>query len=113
MKKILSKVILSISFIVSSITVYSQTSGVSISSTNSPPDPSAGIDVNFSNKGALIPRLTTTQRDAIPNPALGLFIFNTTTNCFNVWIGNAWKQWCGECDFTPPVVGNNSPLCVG
>ncbi|MFY9309826.1 MAG: fibrinogen-like YCDxxxxGGGW domain-containing protein [Bacteroidia bacterium] len=56
------------------------------------PDPSALLDLDASgaNRGLLIPRLTTAQRNAIVNPALSLFIFNTTTNCFEAYMGSAW-----------------------
>jgi uncharacterized protein (TIGR02145 family) len=54
-------------------------SQVSINSDNSSPAPSAGLDVKFSNKGFLPPRMTYSQREAIVNPADGLMIF--CTNC--------------------------------
>lgn len=37
-----------------------------------------------------VPKYTTTQRDAIANPALGLVIYNTTTNKLNVYTGS-WE----------------------
>jgi len=68
-----------------------------ISATGVAPDPSAGLDVNFTNKGVLIPRLTTAQRNAIPSPANSLLIFNTTTGCYEFWDGSAWVILsCGE-----------------
>jgi len=44
-------------------------------------NPSAGLEIEYTNKGFLPPRMTTAQRDAIQNPVLGLQIYNTTTNC--------------------------------
>jgi len=47
------------------------------------PDGSAMLEVTAgasSNKGLLLPRMTTAQRDAITTPATGLTIYNTTTN---------------------------------
>ena len=41
------------------------------------PNSSAALDISSSNKGILIPRLTTTQRNAITNPATGLLIYQT------------------------------------
>lgn len=38
--------------------------------------------------------MTTTQRDAISSPAVGLVIFNTTTNCLNFYNG-FWVETCG------------------
>ena len=50
---------------------------VSISPTGNAPDNSAALDIrDFTNKGVLIPRLTTAQRNAIPSPANSLLIFN-------------------------------------
>ena len=94
---------------------HSQTfsQGIAINGTGADADTSAMLDVVSTNKGILIPRLTTAQRNAIFSPATGLLIFNTTTNCFNVYMGLHWKQICGECDFTPAVSGSNSPTVVG
>ncbi|MBL7997976.1 MAG: hypothetical protein JNL32_04995 [Candidatus Kapabacteria bacterium] len=46
----------------------------------SAPDTSAVLDITSANKGLLVPRLTTLQRDAIVLPAKSLMIFNTTSN---------------------------------
>ncbi|MFB0924050.1 MAG: hypothetical protein QMB65_02005, partial [Vicingaceae bacterium] len=43
------------------------------------PDTSSILDVSSTNKGLLIPRLTTTERDNITLPAKGLIIYNTTS----------------------------------
>ncbi len=40
-------------------------------------DPSAMLDVKSTDKGLLIPRLTTSQRNGISSPATGLLIFQT------------------------------------
>ncbi len=111
MKQNLLKVVFGACFIAFNIAGFGQ--GIAIGSSGSPPDPSAGLDVNFTNKGQLSPRMTTAQRDSISNPALGLFLFNTTTNCFNVYVGNGWRQWCGDCDFNNPLASNNGPICAG
>ena len=50
---------------------------VGINSDNSAPDPSAGLDVKFIDKGVLPPRMTAGQRDAIAGPAEGLMVFCT------------------------------------
>ncbi|WP_340065053.1 hypothetical protein [Ascidiimonas aurantiaca] len=46
------------------------------------PDPSSVLDVTSvnNNTGVLLPRLTTSQRNAIVNPAQGLIIYNTDLN---------------------------------
>jgi len=35
--------------------------------------------------------MTTIQRSAISSPAEGLLIFNTTTKCFESYVGGAWN----------------------
>ena len=78
------------------------------------PDPTAQLDLTSTNKGLLIPRLTTAQRNAIANPALSLFIFNTTTNCFEAYVNNAWNTVsCPSACTTPPTPGIISGItCV-
>jgi uncharacterized protein (TIGR02145 family) len=53
-------------------------------------------------KGVHLPRLTTAERNALipatstdSTKAKGLAVFNTTTDCYNVWSG---KQWLSLCD---------------
>ena len=48
------------------------------------PDPSAMLDVQGNQKGVLFPRMTTADRDLIQNAAMGLMIFNTTTECLEI-----------------------------
>lgn len=62
---------------------------VGIGTTN--PDPSAKLEVASTTKGFLPPRLTTTQRDAIPSPADGLVIFNTTMGALETY-SSGWKR---------------------
>jgi hypothetical protein len=51
--------------------------------------PQGALDVN-STKGALIvPRMTTTQRNAL-TAVNGMIIYNTTTNQFNFYENGAW-----------------------
>lgn len=101
--------VLSISLV--SIAAFAQ--GVGINNAGAPPHSSAGLDVDFNDRGMLVPRMTQNQRDSIQSPALGLLIFNTNTNCFNFWSGSTWRQSCFDCDFQNPTVGSNSPVCEG
>lgn len=50
----------------------------------------AALDIRSTTQGALLPRMTTTQRDAITSPPTGLIIYNTTTNKLNVFT-TAWE----------------------
>jgi hypothetical protein len=63
---------------------------VGIGTTN--PEISSILDIQSTNRGFLLPRLTTTQRDAISLPATGLLIYNTTTSVFNFY-NSGWKDF--------------------
>jgi len=67
---------------------------VGINTDGSDPDPSAGLDVKFNNKGLLPPRMTTLQRNSIQNPAAGLTIYNTDVNCIEFYAGSANGWYC-------------------
>ena len=60
------------------------------------PDESAVLELNSNNQGFLLPRLTDAQRNAIENPALGLVIFNISTNVPNYFNGEAWYNFNDE-----------------
>jgi hypothetical protein len=51
---------------------------------------SAILNVASTTKGALLPRMTTTQRDAISTPVEGMLVFNLTTHVLNYYNGSAW-----------------------
>ncbi len=74
---------------------------------------SAVLDVASTTKGALIPRMTTTQRDAISSPATGLLIYNTSLSALQFYNGSSWDSvgsgaatiTVKEVDATPTVSG--------
>lgn len=81
--------------------------GVAINENGAAPDPSAMLDVQSTEKGVLVPRMSQAQRDAISSPATGLliyqtdnepgFYFNAGTPVSPVWLGIAgsdgiWQQ---------------------
>ena len=87
---------------------------VSISTSNSAPDPSAMLDVKSSTRGVLLPRMTNAERDAIADPATGLFIYNIEEQMLQVYDGTAWKLiYTFPCMSNPPdtIYGNNYPGC--
>jgi hypothetical protein len=90
---------LPILFVVMAMNVCAQ--GVRIADDASAPDASAGLEVDFDNRGFLPPRLTSSQRDAIANPVAGLHIYNTDTNCDNFFNGTSWRELCGNCTPQP------------
>ena len=71
------------------------------------PDASAALDITSTSGGLLIPRLTSAQRDVLSNPAVGLIIFNITTNCLNHYIGAKWLEVCGVELPLPAVLGSS------
>jgi len=89
--------------------------GVGINQTGNDPEQSAGLDVDFQDRGLLIPRLTTEQRDEIASPASTLLIFNTTLKCFQSYLSGQWQNlFCDHvCTTAPPtpdnIDGNDSP----
>ena len=56
------------------------------------PNASALLDLSSTTKGLLLPRMTTTEINAIASPAAGLMVYNTTINhpCF--YNGTAWQR---------------------
>ncbi len=64
------------------------------------------LDIESKTKGVLMPRLTTSERDAInpesssdPNGVDGLLIYNTDTDCYNYW-NRATLSWVSMCQST-------------
>lgn len=92
--------------------------GVTVGS-NNPPDPSAVLDVQSSQQGILIPRMNTAQRNAIPNPAIGLQVYNTDTDCLEMYFSSGgWKPvQCGcnafpNATFNVPAASINNPVTL-
>ena len=71
------------------MTVSGANSNVGIGTTT--PSSKAILDLTSTTKGLLLPRMTTTQRDAITSPDAGLIIYNTTSNKLNFYNGSAWE----------------------
>ncbi len=105
------------SFIISSflflagIQLYAQ---ISINTDGSPPNPSAGLDVKFNNKGLLPPRMTNNQINAIVNPATGLMVFCSDcangTGAMAVFSNGHWNSVVTGCPATEaPVAGSHIP----
>ena len=90
MKHKFENLVLLVFFVFSTVNVFTQ---VGIGTTN--PDASSGLDIDYSDKGFLPPRMTTAQRNAIENPADGLIIFNTTNGLLNYYNGDSWYELGG------------------
>ena len=85
MKQLLFLLIL---FTCSTSQLMAQTGNVGIGTTM--PDPSAALEIMASDKGLLIPRMTSVERSAIINPAIGLSVFDTDENGFYYYDGSKW-----------------------
>lgn len=85
---------------------------VGINPTGAVPNASAGLDVNFTNKGLLIPRVSLTSNvdvATIPSPAISLLVYNTNAAMASggigywYWSGAQWVQAIGPAGPTGPT----------
>lgn len=92
--KLLMKNLLIVLFF--SFIINANSQNIGINTTGASADSTAILDVNSTTGGLLIPRMTEEQRDDISSPANSLQIFNTTTNCWEIYV-NTWHEiWCEE-----------------
>ncbi|MBL0154403.1 MAG: hypothetical protein IPP93_13325 [Chitinophagaceae bacterium] len=59
------------------------------------PDSRSSLDMSASNKPMIMPYMTTMQRNQIPDPAPGMTIFNTSSDCLETVRAN--KKWWNLC----------------
>lgn len=81
--------------------------GVSINTTGAAANGSAILDVSSSSKGMLIPRMTSTQRTAILNTAVGLLVFDTNTKSFWFYQSTGWTELQSSSTNPWQKIGNN------
>ena len=95
------------------ISVSTALGQVGINTDGSQPDPSAGLDVKFTDKGLLPPRMSTSFRDAISIPATGLMIYNTDCNDMQFFNGSGWVP-VGNIGMlgTPGPISGNTTVCM-
>ncbi len=77
------------------ITKLEAQQGVAINNNGNTAHNSAMLDVSSTEKGLLIPRLTTAQRTSILSPATGLMIYDTDFNQFWYFDGTSWVSAIG------------------
>jgi hypothetical protein len=65
---------------------------VGIGTTGGTIDPSALLEVKSTTQGFLPPRMSEGERNSIPSPALGLMIFNLSSDEVNVYTGAGWRK---------------------
>lgn len=71
--------------------VFDGNGNVGIGTTS--PNISATLEIQSTNKGVLIPRLTTAQRTAIASPAGGLLVYDSDLQSFFYFNGTTWTQF--------------------
>jgi hypothetical protein len=76
--------ILTFAFLILPFVALSQ--GVVVNTDGSSRHPSAILDLQSTDMGFLLPRMTTNERNSIVYPAEALKIYNTTTNCLQIWM---------------------------
>jgi len=54
------------------------------------PDASSALDITATDKGFLMPRMTTVQRTAIASPVMGLLVYDTDTKSIWSFDGTVW-----------------------
>jgi len=57
------------------------------------PSPSAAFIVNATDKGVLLPRLTSVEMNGIISPAEGLIVYNLNTDSYFYFNGTAWTAF--------------------
>ena len=81
-KRVMKKKILFLTIILFSLTLHAQ---VGVNTDN--PHQSTVLDVTSTDKGVLLPRMTTTQKTAITTPATGLMVYDTDKQCLSQNVG--------------------------
>lgn len=71
-------------------TIFSINDAMRTGINTSNPDSSSVLEISSTTGGFLLPRMTTAQYQAIPNPAMGLLIFNTDDAMFYYYTGSQW-----------------------
>ncbi len=72
------------------------------------PNTSSILELESTNKGFLVPRMTTAQRNAIISPANSLLVYDTDFQCF-FYYRQPTLQWVSLCETSPGVTGPTGP----
>lgn len=90
----MKKIILSIALVTFATQLWGQV-GIG---TNTP-NASSMLEVKSTDKGILFPRMSSTQRNAITAPAVGLYVFDTNTNSLWYYNGSLWVNTVSEANY--------------
>jgi len=101
-------------FLLTYITLGTHAQSVTISDVPVSADPSAGLDVRFNDRGVLFPRLTQSEINAIPAPASGLLLYNTTKQCLQIYHSvPGWMDISCNCPTVPSAAITASSSQIG
>jgi len=87
--------------------------GVLISPSGGQPDSSAILELADTARGFLLPRMSTAQRNSIPSPAVGLQVYNSSTQCLEVFMSSGWRTVSCNCQTFPNASFAFSPASPG
>lgn len=85
MKKLFTSFVFSFSI----VTCFSQSVGIGTSTPNS----NAMLEIRSNNKGVLMPRLSTTSKNAMPNVPKGMMVYDSTLSAFYFHDGSKWRSF--------------------
>lgn len=83
--------------------------------TNTPVPSSALIEMRSSNKGLLLPRMTSTQIQQVQNPTVGLAIYDTDAKCLKTYNGSTWECASGtsSTSVSSPMTTSSASKVIG
>ncbi len=74
---------------------------MAVGGSTTPDSTRAIVDINATNKGVLVPRMTTAQRTGIVTPAGGLLVYDLTTTTFWYYDGSTWIELIDRSNLEP------------
>jgi hypothetical protein len=74
------------------LTIQLFAQNVAINNDGTPAQPSAMLDVKSTVKGMLVPRMATVERQGISLPALGLLVYDNSTESFWYYKTSGWTE---------------------
>lgn len=97
------------------VTLHAQ--GVKIGGTPGSVQPSAILELESTQGGLLLPRMTVLQRNAISSPQAGLVIYNLSSNCAEMFTPSGWVSMACECTAPPAAAASiqlpSTGTCIG
>jgi hypothetical protein len=85
-------------FLTLNISIVFSQNNVGIGTTT--PDPSSVLELSSTDKGLLVPRMTTAQRTAIVNPANALLVYDIDVQCY-FYFKTPTNSWLNLCQAGP------------